>query len=552
MSLLQMSISAAVMIFIITVIRAIAINRLPKKTFIALWGIVLLRLLVPFTLPSPISVYSLAVRPKAGQTGSTPILNIFPSSTNAAAPAVTVTAGISPWMWVWGIGLALCILYFTIAYIRCRRQFMISRPAENDFTVKWLAEHKCRRPVSFRQTEKITAPPTYGILRPVILMPSQTDWTDTKKLKYVLAHEYVHIRRFDGVTKFLLTAALCIHWFNPLVWVMYVLANRDIELSCDEKVVRLFGETVKSAYALTLIGMEEKKSGLTPLCNHFSRNAIEERIVAIMKIKKTTVFNLAAACAVVAVIGSTFGTSAAAESVTQNLPAIEEDIVTSPDGPYASKFLPDPDIYAKYSSYGISISQDGKRLLYNGQDVRLFADEHSDGEAFYYDEAGTANLAVTRNSSGKITGVDTISEEAAQKYRSAFFGDGANSTAQVNNENEVNAAAQINSKEVAGGTKFEQYSPYGIDYISEVNIMYFKGQRVKVFIDENAGAFNAFWTDEDGTVNLSVVRDSSGQITGIETISEEKVQDYRAAAENYEQDLLNGVEEKIAERYSDK
>ena len=82
--------------------------------------------------------------------------------------------------------------------------------------------------------------------------------------------------------------------------------------------------------------------------------------------------------------------------------------------------------------------------------------------------------------------------------------------------------------------------------------MYFKGQRVKVFIDENAGVFNAFWTDEDGTVNLSVVRDSSGQITGIETISEEKVQDYRAAAENYEQDLLNGVEEKIAERYSDK
>ena len=67
---------------------------------------------------------------------------------------------------------------------------------------------------------------------------------------------------------------------------MYVLANRDIELSCDETVVQIFGETMKSAYAMMLIGMEEKKNKITPLCNSFSKNAIEERIVSIMKMKK--------------------------------------------------------------------------------------------------------------------------------------------------------------------------------------------------------------------------------------------------------------------------
>ena len=64
---------------------------------------------------------------------------------------------------------------------------------------------------------------------------------------------------------------LCVHWFNPLVWVMYILANRDIELSCDEAVVRLFGENAKTDYAQALISMEETRSGLTPLCNNVCR-----------------------------------------------------------------------------------------------------------------------------------------------------------------------------------------------------------------------------------------------------------------------------------------
>jgi hypothetical protein len=76
---------------------------------------------------------------------------------------------------------------------------------------------------------------------------------------------------------------------------MYILANRDIELSCDEAVVRTFGETAKSAYALTLIGLEERKSGFSPLCSNFAKNAIEERIESIMKIKKKTFISVAAA-----------------------------------------------------------------------------------------------------------------------------------------------------------------------------------------------------------------------------------------------------------------
>lgn len=539
MSLVKMSFSAAVIIFIIIVIRALAINHLPKKTFIALWGIALVRLLVPFSWPSPLSIYSFTNRSGAGQTGNAPLEVVLRVVPTAARQNFAPAARFSPLELIWGIGLILCALYFVIAYIRCYRSFKTSEPIENAFTAKWLAGHNCMRPVTIRQANNITAPLTYGIFRPVILMPSQTDWTDTLKLQYILAHEYVHIRRFDSISKLLLTAALSIHWFNPLVWVMYILANRDIELSCDEKVVRLFGETIKSSYALTLIDMVEKKSGLTPLCSHFSKYAIEERIEAIMKIKKASIFTLVTACAVVTIIGSTFATSAA-ESTPKNPPAIKEVTAISPNFSYAYKFLPTPEIYAKYSSYGISISDNGEMLLYNGQRVRLFIDEHSDTESFFLDEEGSLDLSVIRNAAGNITGIESISESKAQEYRSAFFADDTNSNV------EVKGIVPETTPDITDKNKFGQYTAYGIIYSIADETLTFNGQRVKFFIDQPEGeAPETLWTDENGTVNASVIRDASGQITAIENISDKKAREYEAEVNKYAQNSLDGIEKKV-------
>ena len=108
---------------------------------------------------------------------------------------------------------------------------------------------------------RISSPLTFGVLRPVILVPKKTDWTDETALRYVLEHEFVHIQRFDVLSKLRLIAAGCVHWFNPLVWVMYVLANRDLELSCDETVLRRFGGDIRAAYARVLIRMEAARGG---------------------------------------------------------------------------------------------------------------------------------------------------------------------------------------------------------------------------------------------------------------------------------------------------
>ena len=330
MSLLQMSFAGAVMILAIIVIRALAITFLPKKTFLALWGIAVMRLLLPFSLPSVFSVYSLIGNhiPMTAPAKVQQAFEVLPpeiSGQMATMPGgISNTASpISVWTIIWGIGALVCALVFAIAYWKCRQEFQTSLPVDNDFIKGWLSSHQLKREISIRQSSRFSVPLTYGVLRPVILTPTSTDWENTKALQYVFAHEYVHIRRFDSITKLVLITGLCVHWFNPLVWAMYVLVNRDIELSCDEAVVRLFGENTKAAYARSLISMEETRSGLTPLCNNFNKNAIEERITAIMKMKKTSVFSLVLALFLVFGVTTAFATSAVAmaNGDTSNIPS---------------------------------------------------------------------------------------------------------------------------------------------------------------------------------------------------------------------------------------
>ena len=327
MGLLQMSFSGAVLILVIIIVRAVAINRLPKKMFLFLWGITIVRLLVPFSIPSPASVYSLVNLNTSEETLLGNMLPMMPEermesmdeagrmeSTCEAEQAQVQHAELTPyfsgWQIVWCLGVVLFIAFFTIFYLCWRSKFRTAWFVHNSNVEQWIEEHRLKRPISIRQSDRIGTPLTYGILHPVILMPKDTDWEDIQHLKYILQHEYIHICRFDTVTKMICALAVCIHWFNPLVWMMYLLFNRDLELSCDERVVRRFGVESRKTYARMLINMEAKKSGLMPFYNSFSKNAIEERITSIMKIKKTSIFAIFIAVVLISGITAACATSA--------------------------------------------------------------------------------------------------------------------------------------------------------------------------------------------------------------------------------------------------
>jgi beta-lactamase regulating signal transducer with metallopeptidase domain len=327
MNVLQMSISASVLIVAVVIIRALALHKLPKKTFLVMWGVVVCRLLIPFSIQSRFSFNSgfdmvkrmLAERKTVSFPAEmTSILN----KTNVPTAGEPIGIGssavpVSPIVIIWLVGMCACALFFIVTYIKCRRKFKMSLPVENEFIALWLREHPLRRAVQVRQSDHIKSPLTYGVFRPIVLLPKMTEWMDEAELGYILTHEFVHIRRFDNLAKLLLVLAICVHWFNPIVWVMFVLANRDIEISCDETVVQKFDETVKSVYALMLISMEEKKCRVSPMCSNFSKNAIEERIECIMKIKNVTMLSIIAAIMLVAAATTVFVMPASAMDKTK-------------------------------------------------------------------------------------------------------------------------------------------------------------------------------------------------------------------------------------------
>ena len=278
MSLLQMSIAGGILILVILVLRALLLHRLPKKTFTALWLVAVARLLVPYSLPVFGQTFQKLEQSVVEGFSDSPVAAVVkPGGVAEAAPNVLNV--------LWLSGVICCGVYFAVAFLISARKFRGALPVDNEFTCRWLGACRLRRRVAFRQCGGITAPLTYGLFRPVILLPENVDWQDEQRLGYLFAHEFVHIRRLDILKKCFLNVCLCLHWFNPLVWVMFLLFNRDMELACDEAVLRQGGYQSRKDYALLLIDLQERASK-TAWSSHFSKTAVEERIVAIMKSKK--------------------------------------------------------------------------------------------------------------------------------------------------------------------------------------------------------------------------------------------------------------------------
>ena len=528
MSLLHMSFAGAVMILAVTVIRALVIYRVPKKTFMVLWGITLARLLIPFSAPSAFSIYTFFGKkePIISNVGDTAVTTLGPAiqegqMTTAPNYISHSEVAVPIWPIIWAIGALICAVVFSITYWKCYKEFQTSLPIDNDFTRNWLSSHHIKRSIQIRQSELVSAPLTFGILRPVILMPKTTDWNDEKTLQYVLAHEFVHIRRFDTITKLILLIALCVHWFNPFVWVMYVLANRDIELSCDETVLHLFGENTKASYARTLIGMEEIKSGITPLCNNFSKNALEERMTAIMKTKKSTVLSIALAVLIVAGTATAFATSAKVEDDKANsttlMAGIEKtytidgktyyefwDGTTMEESEYLKKY-PMPEVeWWTYEEYKEWLDNEKKELQ-----SMLGSTGSINGEKFTWtqekiDEAIAMYEEILQEIKDGVKYSKTVNEEGDPLLSEA-------QAAPSDTETSVEMAMDsVGQQEFTQEDILELYGDYGIS-LDKNGDMIFQGELVRLFwdgVDVGDGAASVLYQyyNKKGTVDVHTVR----------------------------------------------
>ena len=299
LEIVNRSIAASWIVIAVLILR-FCLKKAPKWVNVLLWGIVAVRLIFPFSIESALSLIPSAetVSPSimmetapSVQTG-VPALDqvINPVIDHSLSPAPGASANplqiwISVMAAVWLAGAATLLLYSAISYWRLRR--------------------RVREAVILRdniyQSENAGSPFVLGIIQPKIYLPYSVD---SGALAYVIAHEQTHIRRGDHWWKPLGFLLLTVHWFNPLLWLGYILLCRDIELACDEKVIREMGSEQRADYTQALVSCSVSRRSIAACPLAFGEVGIKERVKSVMNYKKPAFWIVLASvvvCAVAAV-----------------------------------------------------------------------------------------------------------------------------------------------------------------------------------------------------------------------------------------------------------
>lgn len=329
-ALLSAALSGSALIVLVALLRLTLGRVLPRRVFPALWCCAALRLLLPVRLPSVFSVWNLFTqRPATDGVQFAAGLRPFSAvqSTLAAQAVDSAPRELSLWLLAWAVGAALLAAYFLVGAARFCRRFARCAPVDNAAVQQLTAQLLPRRSPIIRCTTDSRAPLTYGVLRPVILLPADL-LSQPEALRMVLVHELTHICRRDCLRKLLFAVCLCLYWFHPLCWCMVLLADRDIELACDEQTLLRLDPSQKRAYALTLLQLAARQSRPHALTSAFGRSAAEERIKAIMNMKKIPRYLMILALVLAATLVTAFATQPQSAPAQQSVLVLQPTVCT--------------------------------------------------------------------------------------------------------------------------------------------------------------------------------------------------------------------------------
>ena len=285
-AVLNMSMTGSIVILLVMLARHI-LKPAPKIFPYALWAVVLFRLLCPVALTGPVSVLNVLKPEGQAATEATSVIYFIPvernvnsdtpfvSTENPSATPVPqpVPAGhtkpniMQAVSYVWIAGTGLMLLYSVIQYFRLRQKLVGAIPYNGNV---YCADY-------------IDTPFVMGIFSPKIYLPFDIP---VNERKYIIAHEQHHIARFDHILKLLAYVTLCIHWFNPLSWVAFLLAGRDMEMSCDEAVIRKLGSQIRADYSASLLRLATHKKIIAGMPLAFGEGDTKGRIMNMAKWKQ--------------------------------------------------------------------------------------------------------------------------------------------------------------------------------------------------------------------------------------------------------------------------
>ena len=289
--LLHNAAAGTALILAVALLRRTLKDRLIPEVRLVLWAACLFRLLTPFAPESVLSLWGLfrrAADAAPAQSAPGPAVSTThipgPAALPSAAqtvPALSVKTVLA-FLWL-AVGLALAVRY-VLLWRRTRRAVGCTTPVEGG-DPRYAPLPRCAR---LREGAMDGAPLTFGAARPTVVLPPNLEGA---ALDCVLAHEGVHARRRDNLWHYAMALALAAFWWDPAVWLMARLLRRDVELSCDRAALRRLGPERRKDYALALVSLSTQAGG-PAFCHTFGRKAAEERILSIMKFKKTSISSL--------------------------------------------------------------------------------------------------------------------------------------------------------------------------------------------------------------------------------------------------------------------
>ena len=327
LKLLNLSISASWLVLAVLVLRLVS-KRSPKWMNVLLWGMVALRLMLPFSIESALSLIPSA------ETLSPEVVRFNPAPTitsgvefidNAVNPSLSESFAAAPlasvnplyvWTylagWVWLIGLGVMLLYALVSYLRLRRRVSVSLCVQENI-------YLC---------DAISSPFILGVVKPRIYLPSGLDEVQRQN---VLSHERAHLTRRDHWWKPLGFALLAVYWFNPVLWLAYTLLCRDIELACDERVIRTMDESAVKTYSTVLLACSMPRKAVITCPLAFGEVGVKERVKNALHYKKPAFWIVVASAVVCIVVAVCFLTNPPTDTDAAGLVGFHREQVTYAD-----------------------------------------------------------------------------------------------------------------------------------------------------------------------------------------------------------------------------
>lgn len=497
-----MAFYGSIFIVITLLLRYLLKNRLPKFVFPVLWTAVLIRLLIPFSLSSPFSVtpielpfssaavFNEATAVETARDSSwepSQEITLTPGITEADTQEISIISDASEYETVvmedtrtgsasyYYVYFSLDSLRFLLPVIYClglflttgiliyqkygyHRKLKNSLLMEHNETVNSILRELNVGDILVFTNDEIASPLVTGLLNPRIYLPTRMDFQNTTLLRHILTHEVIHIRHRDNWLKTLMLIALCLNWYNPLVWIMSRCLCSDLEAACDAAVLQNYDREQQKEYAFTLLSMAITGNRTSLLYSAFSKTEVERRIKSILQYKKASFLGL-----LVSVL------------------FLASSIVVCATGGQAP-FVSDLSSYCASSNNRWGVKAHITRDLALGEEASKRADKI------------ILNILSADESNDPDILANTIKDALAEEFgveKSAF---------------RVECSLRLDDETIE-----KEYEPFGL-VRDENGRWIYQGESVRVYYDELLGHYQS---QDTGTVNLSVERDRLGQVISI-------------------------------------